>query len=212
MTEKPPRYWDDYEVGQKFPLGSTSFTEQEIVEFARTYDPQSFHVDRAAAEQGDGVLDCHLAHAERDLRLGGLGQAVLDGGDHRREAVDADSKDLTLRVLRSLRSAKTHCIRLTEDRLQVRVALDHVLRSLVGLGLIPVGSCFSNNLDTGGALDCLLATLRALGLCGRTKHTVQDADFTFVADLLEEPGAELICGLDRISGDVGGEQIGRAHV
>jgi len=46
-----PRYWEDYEVGQKFPLGSTSFTEQEIVEFGRQYDPQSFHVDRDAAAQ-----------------------------------------------------------------------------------------------------------------------------------------------------------------
>jgi acyl dehydratase len=45
-----PRYWDDYEVGQKYPLGSTSFTEQEIVEFAKLYDPQSFHVDPVAAK------------------------------------------------------------------------------------------------------------------------------------------------------------------
>ncbi|HTR84350.1 MAG TPA: MaoC family dehydratase [Reyranella sp.] len=47
MTE--PRYWEDYEVGQKFPLGSTSFTEREIVDFARQYDPQPFHIDREAA-------------------------------------------------------------------------------------------------------------------------------------------------------------------
>jgi acyl dehydratase len=45
-----PRYWEDYEVGTKYPLGSTSFTEQEIVDFARIYDPQSFHVDREAAK------------------------------------------------------------------------------------------------------------------------------------------------------------------
>lgn len=44
-----PRYWDDYEVGRKYPLGSTNFTEQEIVDFGRLYDPQDFHVDPAAA-------------------------------------------------------------------------------------------------------------------------------------------------------------------
>lgn len=44
-----PRYWDDYEVGKKFPLGSTSFTEKEIVDFAKLYDPQDFHVDVDAA-------------------------------------------------------------------------------------------------------------------------------------------------------------------
>ena len=51
MHSKAPRYWDDYEVGQKFDLGSTSFTADEIVGFARQYDPQSFHVDAAAAGQ-----------------------------------------------------------------------------------------------------------------------------------------------------------------
>ena len=51
MHSKAPRYWDDYEVGQKFDLGSTSFTADEIVDFARQYDPQSFHVDAAAAGQ-----------------------------------------------------------------------------------------------------------------------------------------------------------------
>jgi acyl dehydratase len=50
MHSKAPRYWDDYEVGQTFDLGSTSFTADEIVSFARQYDPQSFHVDAAAAQ------------------------------------------------------------------------------------------------------------------------------------------------------------------
>ena len=51
MQSKPPRYWDDYEVGQTFDLGSTGFTADEIVDFARQFDPQSFHVDAAAAER-----------------------------------------------------------------------------------------------------------------------------------------------------------------
>lgn len=51
MHSKAPRYWDDYEVGQKFDLGSTSFTVDEIVDFARQYDPQGFHVDATAARQ-----------------------------------------------------------------------------------------------------------------------------------------------------------------
>ena len=51
MHPKAPRYWDDYEIGQRFDLGSTSFTADEIVDFARQYDPQSFHVDAGAARQ-----------------------------------------------------------------------------------------------------------------------------------------------------------------
>jgi acyl dehydratase len=51
MQYMAPRYWDDYEIGQKFELGSTTFTADEIVGFARQFDPQSFHIDEAAARQ-----------------------------------------------------------------------------------------------------------------------------------------------------------------
>ncbi len=50
MQSETPRYWEDYEVGTKYPLGSTTFTADEIVEFARQFDPQSFHVDAEAAK------------------------------------------------------------------------------------------------------------------------------------------------------------------
>ena len=50
MQSEEPRYWEDYEVGRKYPLGSTSFTAEEIVEFAEKFDPQSFHVDAEAAK------------------------------------------------------------------------------------------------------------------------------------------------------------------
>ena len=51
MKSETPRYWEDYEVGAKFPLGCTTFTAEEIVGFGRAYDPQSFHVDPEAARQ-----------------------------------------------------------------------------------------------------------------------------------------------------------------
>ena len=51
MQSETPRYWEDYQVGTKYPLGSTSFTADEIVAFARQFDPQSFHVDAVAARQ-----------------------------------------------------------------------------------------------------------------------------------------------------------------
>ena len=50
MQSKDARYWEDYEIGKRYPLGSTSFTSGEIVEFAKQFDPQSFHVDAEAAK------------------------------------------------------------------------------------------------------------------------------------------------------------------
>jgi acyl dehydratase len=51
MQSQSPRYWEDYQVGAKYPLGSTTFTTDEIVAFARQFDPQSFHLDAEAAKR-----------------------------------------------------------------------------------------------------------------------------------------------------------------
>ncbi len=46
----PLRYWEDIEIGHTYALGSVTLNEAEIVAFAREFDPQPFHIDRAAAE------------------------------------------------------------------------------------------------------------------------------------------------------------------
>jgi acyl dehydratase len=42
-------YFEDFFEGQELDLGTRLVTEEEIIEFATKYDPQPFHVDRAAA-------------------------------------------------------------------------------------------------------------------------------------------------------------------
>ncbi|MBN9532652.1 MAG: MaoC family dehydratase [Alphaproteobacteria bacterium] len=44
-------YWEDIEIGARRELGSFTFTEENIIAFARKYDPQPFHIDPAAAKQ-----------------------------------------------------------------------------------------------------------------------------------------------------------------
>ena len=39
------KYWEDFQIGERAELGRHTFTEDEIVEFGRRYDPQPFHVD-----------------------------------------------------------------------------------------------------------------------------------------------------------------------
>jgi acyl dehydratase len=46
-----PQYWEDVEIGTKRELGSYTFTQDEIVAFARKYDPQPFHIDPIAAKE-----------------------------------------------------------------------------------------------------------------------------------------------------------------
>src|SRR5499427_10964658 len=48
---KDVEWFEDYRVGDEFPGEPVTLSEQEIIEFARKYDPQSFHVDPAAAKE-----------------------------------------------------------------------------------------------------------------------------------------------------------------
>ena len=43
------RYLEDLEVGQKAAFGRYEVTRKEVLDFARKYDPQPFHLDDAAA-------------------------------------------------------------------------------------------------------------------------------------------------------------------
>lgn len=42
------RYFEDFTPGEIIALGSRKVTESEIVDFARQFDPQPFHLDREA--------------------------------------------------------------------------------------------------------------------------------------------------------------------
>ena len=53
-TFSPPadnRYFEDYIPGSVYEFGSMRVEEEEMVEFARRYDPQAFHVDPEAARK-----------------------------------------------------------------------------------------------------------------------------------------------------------------
>ncbi|PLX38778.1 MAG: hypothetical protein C0606_09695 [Hyphomicrobiales bacterium] len=44
------RTFDDFHTGQHFDIGSYVLSKDEIVAFAREYDPQPFHLDEAAGK------------------------------------------------------------------------------------------------------------------------------------------------------------------
>ncbi len=46
---RPKLFFEDFEPGAVFDLGQRTVTEEEILTFARQYDPQPFHVDKEAA-------------------------------------------------------------------------------------------------------------------------------------------------------------------
>lgn len=42
-------YFEDFHPGQEIDLGERTVSEEEIIAFARQFDPQPFHIDRDAA-------------------------------------------------------------------------------------------------------------------------------------------------------------------
>jgi len=44
--------WSEMKPGQRIVLGETHFSAESIIGFAQDYDPQPFHLDRAAADTG----------------------------------------------------------------------------------------------------------------------------------------------------------------
>jgi len=52
VSAKPFRYWfEDFSVGMTVEIPGPVLTRESIMEFARRYDPQPFHVDEEAAKQ-----------------------------------------------------------------------------------------------------------------------------------------------------------------
>ncbi|MCW9033804.1 MAG: MaoC family dehydratase [Rhodospirillales bacterium] len=51
MLEDNVRYFEDYVVGAVHDLGTVSVSESEIIDFARQFDNQLFHVDPTKAQE-----------------------------------------------------------------------------------------------------------------------------------------------------------------
>ncbi len=44
-------HYEDYVVGERRLLGSRAVSEDDLLRFSREFDPQPFHIDKAAAEK-----------------------------------------------------------------------------------------------------------------------------------------------------------------
>lgn len=85
------RYWEDIAVGETDSFGAYAVTEEEVLAFARKYDPQPFHLSDEAAAQthfgriaASGWHSCAMTMAMLVERMqvgepsAGLGAAGID--------------------------------------------------------------------------------------------------------------------------------------
>jgi len=79
---KSERYLEDLKVGDRFQSGTFTVTEAGIIEFARAFDPQPFHLDPIAAKKSifGGLVASGWHTASIAMRLYVTSNLNLAGG------------------------------------------------------------------------------------------------------------------------------------
>ena len=95
-------YFEDFQVGQVYELGSYTVSEEQILTFAREFDPQPFHVDSVLAAESiyGGIIASGLHTASIFMRL------LYDGLLCRSASMGSPGQD-ELRWLRPVRPGDT---------------------------------------------------------------------------------------------------------
>ena len=107
-TTQKRLYFEDFEEGQVFELGEKTLTRDEIVAFAREFDPQPFHVDEEAAKDSafGGLIASGWHTAAIFMRL------YVDAVLRRAESMGSPGVE-ELRWLKPVRPGDTLSARLT---------------------------------------------------------------------------------------------------
>jgi len=117
MAAEPEIFFEDFFDGQEISFGSVTVDRGEILDFARRYDPQSFHVDEEAAARSiyggiiasgwhTGAMMMRLLCDGLFLRAASMGSPGLDQLRWIRPARPGDTLTLTGRVV-SAKASRT---------------------------------------------------------------------------------------------------------
>lgn len=96
------RYFEDFQVGDTFDLGATQVTAEEIITFARQFDPQPFHLDPEQAR--DSIFGGLVASGWHSTAL--FMRLLVDGLLHETISMGSPGVD-EIRWIRPLRPGDT---------------------------------------------------------------------------------------------------------
>ncbi len=142
------QYFEDIEVGQKARFGRYEVTREEVLEFARKYDPQPFHLsDEAAAETHFGRLSASgwhtcamtMAMIVENLnahRQAGLGSPGLDELRWLKPVYPGDTLRCESEVIETRRSRSRPDMGSYRSRMTVLNQHDAPVMTFVSIGLI----------------------------------------------------------------------------
>ncbi len=110
MNEPTPQrlYWEDFAVGSVHEFGGMTVSRDEIVDFARRFDPQPFHLDEAAGAKTHfgGLVASGWHTASLAMRM------IWDGYLHRAASMGSPGID-KLRWTAPVRPGDTLRLRMT---------------------------------------------------------------------------------------------------
>lgn len=144
------QYYEDLEIGARQSFGRYEVTREEVLEFARKYDPQPFHLDDEAAAKthfgrlsASGWHTCAMAMAMMvenltKNRQAGLGSPGMDNLRWAKPVFPGDTLRVESEVLEKRRSQSRREIGLFKSRSRIFNQDDEVVLEMVSNGMIAV--------------------------------------------------------------------------
>lgn len=144
VSERVIRYFEDYLPGLTVDCGTFSLGEDQIMAFAREYDPQPFHVDRQAAADGPfgGIIASGWHTTSLMMRQvvghfispeSGLGAAGIDEIRWPRPVRPGDTLRVTATVLEARRSASKPDRGIIRSRMELTNAAGQTVMTLTAV-------------------------------------------------------------------------------
>ena len=143
-------HFEDIEVGRKARFGSYAVTRAEVLEFARKYDPQPFHLDDAAAAathfgrlSASGWHTCAMTMAMlvenmKARSQAGLGSPGVDSLRWLKPVYPGDTLRVESEVIEKRRSKSRPEMGIFKTTITVFNQHDEPVMSMVSNGLIAV--------------------------------------------------------------------------
>jgi acyl dehydratase len=141
------RWFDDYKVGAVYEFGDVTVTEEEILEFARRFDPQPIHTDPGYAADGPfhGLIASGWHTSSLFMRLfadhflSRVASLASPGVDELRwphPVRPGDRMRLRVRILETRRSRSKPDRGIVRTRVQMLSQDDQIVLSLVAVNLL----------------------------------------------------------------------------
>lgn len=148
MSTQEKKYWfEDFPVGRVFEGPGPTVTEAQIIEFASKYDPQSFHVDPAAAKESiyGGLISSGWLTASLTMRMifdaylkdsAGMGSPGIDNLRWHRPVRPGDTLRMKMTVQESRPSTSKPDRGIVVNLWEVFNQRDELVMAMTGMSMV----------------------------------------------------------------------------